>query len=209
MIEITMSRPDDRQVRRNRIKLLAILALFLLPPVSAWVVWKNYQESGAQSTTNAGTLVVPARPLLVAGLKQADGSSLAEADFRGRWTYVMFSPVECDDGCMQQLYLTRQIRLAMNKDTPRVQRLLVLGEDPSPEFVRRLSDEHADLRWVVRGAAAGTLLDSFRGVDFDTTGEQYFLVDPLGNLMMYYDLDIPTKGVMKDLQKLLKISQVG
>jgi len=204
-----MPRPDDRQVRRNRIKLLAILALFLLPPVSAWVVWKNYQETGAQSTTNAGTLVAPARPLAVAGLRQADGSPMGQADFRGRWTYVMFAPRECDERCIQQLYLTRQIRLAMNKDTPRVQRLLVLGEDPTPEFARQLSDEHADLRWVVREAAAGTLLDSFRGDDFDTTGEQYFLVDPLGNLMMHYDLDVPTKGMMKDLQKLLKISQVG
>lgn len=204
-----MPRLDDRQVRRNRIKLLAILALFLLPPVSAWIVWKNYQETGVQSTTNAGKLVAPARPLLVAGLRQADGSSLSEADFRGRWTYVMFSPGECDERCMQQLYLTRQIRLAMNKDTPRVQRLLVLGADPTSELVRRLSDEHADLRWVVRGAAADTLLDSFRGGDFDATGEQYFLVDPLGNLMMYYDLEVPTKGMMKDLQKLLKISQVG
>ena len=35
------------------------------------------------------------------------------------------------------------------------------------------------------------------------------VVDPLGNLMMYYHLDVPTKGMIKDLQKLLKTSQIG
>jgi hypothetical protein len=209
MIEITMSALDERQARRNRVKLLAIFALFLLPPVSAWIVWKNFQETGVESTTNAGTLVAPARPLTVAGLRQPDGASLSASDLRGRWTYVMFAPGACDERCARQLYLTRQVRLAMNKDTPRVQRLLVLGEDPRPAFAQQLSDEHADLRWVVRGPAAGELLDSFRGDGFDTTGEQYFLVDPLGNLMMHYDLAVPTKGMMKDLQKLLKTSQIG
>ena len=36
----------------------------------------------------------------------------------------------CDERCQQQLYLTRQIRLGMNKDVRRIQRLLVL-EAPS------------------------------------------------------------------------------
>ena len=40
-------------------------------------------------------------------------------------------------------------------------------------------------------------------------GEHYFLVDPLGNLMMHYDLSVPARGLMKDLQKLLKVSQIG
>lgn len=204
-----MSRLDDRQVRRNRIKLLVIFALFLLPPVSAWIVWKNYQETGAVSTTNAGTLVAPARPLVPVGLTRPGGPAFGEADLRGRWTYVIFAPGECDARCVEQLYLTRQIRLAMSKDIPRVQRLLVLEQDPAPQFVQQISDQHTDLRWVVSGPAAGPLFESFRGSGFGSDGEQFFLVDPLGNLMMYYDLDVPTKGMIKDLQKLLKTSQIG
>lgn len=203
-----MSRPEV-QTQRGRRQLLLIFALFLLPPVSAWVAWKYIGDSGTESTTNAGTLVSPARPLSIGGLQQADGRALSDADLRGRWTYVLFASADCDARCEQQLYLTRQIRLGMSKDIPRVQRLLVLADAPDASLAQRLASEHADLTWVVRGAAADALLQHFQGEGFAPQGEQYFLVDPLGNLMMYYDLAVPAKGMLRDLQKLLKISQIG
>lgn len=209
VMEINVSRPDDRQTRRSRTQLVLIFALFLIPPVSAWVVWKYLGAEGAGATTNAGTLVSPARPLQLVGLIQPDGTALPEDEFRGRWAYVLFAPGDCDDACQRQLYLTRQLRLAMSKDIPRVQRLLILAEQPSPELVRQLAEEQADLRWVVLGEQSGPLLQAFSGAGFAPVGEQFFLVDPLGNLMMFYDLEVPAKGMMKDLQKLLKISQIG
>ena len=56
---------------------------------------------------------------------------------------------------------------------------------------------------------AAALLGRFRGEGFSPDGTQYFLVDPLVNLMMYYDSEVSAKGMMKDLRKLLKVSQVG
>lgn len=204
-----MSRPDERQVRRSRTQLVLIFALFLLPPVSAWVAWKFMGQAGVDSTTNAGTLVVPARPLSISGLYRADGTALPEAALRGRWTYVVFAGADCDERCRQQLYLTRQIRLAMSKDIPRVQRLLVLTRPPEAALAEAFADEHADLQWVVRDGQAQALLQRFRGDGFAPEGGEYFLVDPLGNLMMYYDLEVPVSGIVKDLQRLLKISQIG
>ncbi|MCB1802541.1 MAG: hypothetical protein KDI82_12690 [Gammaproteobacteria bacterium] len=203
-----MPRPDE-QTRRNRTKLLLIFALFLLPPVSAWVAWKYFSGAGVSVTTNAGTLVAPARPLTLAGLHDRDGKAIGDDALRGRWTYVIFASGGCDEACQQQLYLTRQVRLAMSKDIPRVQRLLVLDGAPQPDFAAELAEAHADLIVAVRDAAAESVLEDFRGTGFAPGGVQYFLVDPLGNLMMYYDLDVPTKGMMRDLQKLLKISQIG
>ena len=204
-----MSAPDPAQVRRSRIQLLLIFALFLLPPVSAWVAWQYLGDQGVDSTTNAGGLIMPARPLQIAGLSRADGALLDDAALRGRWTYVLFAPSECDSRCEEQLYLTRQTRIAMSKDIPRVQRLLVFSGLPSAGLQERLAAEHADLTWVVRDAAAESMLARFRGPGFAPDGAQFFLVDPLGNLMMFYDREVPAKGMMKDLQKLLKISQIG
>ena len=201
---------DPAQVRRNRLKLLGIFALFLLAPVSALVAWLYLGDAGVDTTTNAGTLVSPARPLAIRGLLNADGTPLTEADLRGHWTFVLFAPgASCDERCQQQLYLTRQTRLAMNKDVSRVQRLLVLAQRPDAALIDRLAQEHADLRWVVGDHRAETLRARFRGEGFSPEGEQYFLVDPLGNLMMFYDLSVPTKGMMNDLRKLLKVSQIG
>ena len=208
-MERIVSRPEQSRIRRSRTQLVLIWILFLLPPVSAWVAWKYLAEEGAAATTNTGTLIAPARPLQLAGLRQGDGSDFTLERLRGRWTYVVFSGAECGTRCREQLYLTRQTRMAMSKDIPRVQRLLVLDGQPSPALVGQLAEEQPDLTWVVSGQAAESLLQQFRGDGFGPAGEQYFLVDPLGNLMMFYDLKAPAKGIRKDLQKLLKISQIG
>ena len=173
------------------------------------MAWKYLGEQGVESTTNAGTLISPARPLQVAGLTRADGSALDSAVLRGRWTYVLFAPAECSADCREQLYLTRQTRIAMNKDIPRVQRLLVFEGMPSEALRQAIASEHPDLIWAVGDAASEPLLRHFRGPGFAPKGGQFFLVDPLGNLMMFYDLEVPAKGLMKDLRKLLKISQIG
>ena len=208
-METDVSAPEHKRLRKSRTQLVLIWVLFLLPPVSAWLAWKYLGEEGVAATTNAGTLISPARPLVLRGLNRADGSAFSDGELRGRWTYVLFDPGTCAEACRQRLYLTRQTRIAMSKDIPRVQRLLVLAQAPSAELVNLLRNEHEDLSWVVSGTQAAPLLQQFTGEDFGTGGAQYFLIDPLGNLMMYYDLDVPARGLMKDLQKLLKISQIG
>ena len=208
-METNGSAPDPRQLRRSRISLVLIFVLFLIPPLGAWVAWQYLGVEGVESTTNAGTLVTPARPLQIDGLRLADGSMLSERDLRGRWTYAIFAPEKCGETCEKQLYFTRQTRVAMNKDISRVQRLLILSSRPDQAFVEFLVEQHEDLRWVVLDADSEKLKSQFRGAGFAPTGKQYFLLDPLGNLMMFYDLDVPTRGVMDDLRKLLKISQIG
>lgn len=200
----------DAQVRGNRIKLLMIIGLFMLPPIAAWLVWQGMNASGAASTTNAGTLVTPARPLEVTGLVGPEGEAFTGESLRGRWTYVVFANTDCDGRCRELLYLTRQIRLGMNKDMPRVQRLLVLDSQPGAELAGELAAGHEDLVVAIRDGATDTpFLAEFQGDDFAPDGQQCFLVDPLGNLMMYYGPNVPAKGMMKDLRKLLKISQIG
>jgi hypothetical protein len=39
--------------------------------------------------------------------------------------------------------------------------------------------------------------------------ERVYLVDPLGNLMMYYLPDANPRGMIKDLHRLLKYSRIG
>ena len=55
------------------------------------------------------------------------------------------------------------------------------------------------------GAAAAPLLRQFPAQRARTL----FVVDPLGNLMMSYDANSNPRGLLEDLQKLLRLSQIG
>lgn len=204
-----MSAPEQAAVRRGRIQLLLIFALFVAPPLGAWFAWQYVDEHGVEATTNVGTLVSPVRPVTAAGLASVDGIALPVDALRGRWTYVLFAPAGCGEPCREQLYLTRQVRLAVNKDVSRVQRLLVLPATPAGPAKAELQDRHPDLRIVVSSSSDAPFTVPFRGQAFTPDGTQYFLLDPLGNLMMRYAGDAPGKGVLKDLRKLLKVSQIG
>lgn len=192
---------------RGRRQLVGIIALFLLPPIAAWIAWNYLGEHGVTGTTNNGTLITPARPLQLEQVLMADGKPIARDEFTGRWFYVVYGKNGCDQQCLKQLYVTRQARIAINKDMQRVRRLLVLDAAPDESLAAKLATEHQDL--LVAAGASEQFRASFRGENFDTGGSQFFLVDPLGNLMMFYPADAEPRGVLRDLQKLLKVSQVG
>jgi hypothetical protein len=182
-----------------------LIGLFLLPPIAAWVAWQYLGQHGVSATTNAGDLIHPARPLQMDALAQHAG--LAPAQLHGRWLYVVFSRDGCGAVCQRQLYLTRQVRIAVNKDTQRVNRLLLLDHAPAPSLQVLLRKEHPEL--LVGVLPVAQIDKAFESDKFGITGKQFYLVDPLGNLMMYYDENVNPKGILRDLQKLLKVSQVG
>ncbi len=199
-------------VSKGRRQLIGIIALFLLPPLLAWITWHYVDTHGVSATHNTGTLIQPARPLPRTGLLvPKTGVPYDFSALRGRWFYTLYAGAECLTGCQEQLYITRQIRIGVNKDIQRVQRVLITQRPLSPNFQAMLAEQHPDL--IVMELASDTAgrawQQPFQDAGFDTQGASYFLVDPLGNLMMMYDNRMPSKGILRDLQKLLKISQIG
>ena len=99
----------------------------------------------------------------------------------------------------------RDARLALNNDMNRVaQVFLVTGQCCAREF---LVSQHPGLQVLdARGAAARSLLDAFAGAARANT---LFVVDPRGNLMMSYDARHNSRGLLEDLQKLLRLSHIG
>ena len=105
------------------------------------------------------------------------------------------------------LYLSRQVHTALGKETSRVERYLVTREDISAEYAELLEAEHnvmGHLR-LKPGELEGLLPDIK-----DLYQQQYvLLIDPNGNIMMYYSLEQSGKPMMRDLKHLLRISKIG
>ena len=118
---------------------------------------------------------------------------------RGKWVLVSFDASACDAYCERKLYLMRQMRTATHKDAGRVERLWILTDTGKPR---------AELLAAIEGTAivppAGAL-QGFPGNPVD----HIYVIDPLGNLMMRFPRDPDPSKMLKDLQRLLRLSQVG
>lgn len=189
----------------QRLALIGLFTIFFAPILIAW--WMNVHSDywRPRATTNHGTLVVPTRPISVAGLIHPDGSAYDADFFKNGWTLVLVDPSVCADPCETQLIKMRQARLALGKDMERVQRLYAALTMLEPARVAELRRAHPGLEIAV---ANQRWVSPF---EFDTLGKAHgiYLVDPEGRLMMHYGENVGAEGMLKDLQRLLKISKIG
>lgn len=205
-----MSAHETDAVKRGRRQLLALAAMFFVPLAVAFWLYYGPTDWRPVGGSNKGDLLDPARPLRSMPLPTPDGSTTDPGLLRGKWTWLYVGDGPCNDRCRKALYLTRQSRIALNKDLDRVQRVfLVTGHCCDREF---LAAEHPDLVVaLVETADSAALLEPFPvydGVEVAAAGRVY-LVDPLGNLVMSYSATAPDQALLADLKKLLRLSHIG
>lgn len=197
--------------QRTLVPVLFVL-VFFGPMVTAWIVYANSDHWRPAGTTNRGELVVPARPLTEFSLQEVTGTPLGADYLHGKWTLVYIGDSQCPEACREAVYYMRQVRLALGADAHRVQRLLVLTD---ASRVAALQPFLQDYPGMAVASAEQPALERFLK-PFEVSGGRaggvagrVYVVDPLGNLMMIYPPDAAPRGMLKDLQRLLKVSQIG
>jgi hypothetical protein len=181
--------------RRQRRILIGVALLFFGPLAISFVLYYGHAwHPGGR--VNHGELIQPPRPLPDSGLP-------APHSWQHRWTMLYVQRGPCDERCLKRLYDMRQVRTALDRDMDRVQRVFVADSDCCDQ--QKLRETHPDLITVPRGAAVGPLL----GLLPEPDSQRIYLVDPLGNAMMFYAADAPAKGMLEDMKRLLRLSQIG
>lgn len=195
--------PSENQQLKSRLTFLGILATFLVPLVLAIALYARLDVWTPSTYVNHGRLVEPVSPLGYLSLKTVDGDVVDRATIEGRWTMVYLADGVCGIACQSQLFKMRQARLMLGRDVPRVQNLyLALDEDA----LRSLSLDYSKfLSGQVAEESRASQLNAFS----TSRGGHFYLIDPLGNLVLDYDERSTTKGVVKDLKRLLKVSNIG
>jgi hypothetical protein len=115
----------------------------------------------------------------------------------------------CDASCRERLVELKKVRVALERDGPRVRRVL-LGR-PGCCAAAEVGRPEADLvvAWL-DGDAGRALLAQFPGYGAEVADSgRVYLVDPLGNLLMTYPPGADLKDLLKDLEKLLRLSHIG
>jgi hypothetical protein len=195
-------RPRQERRQSSQRQLLLVASLFIVPLAAAVLL---YYSSAWRPVVNAqGRLIEPPQPIFASGVALSDGRPAPADVFLGYWTLVR-PAADCDERTWALLEELGRVRLALDKDAPRVRRVLLTGAgcefaDPAPM--------DADLVMVsTRGSAGEALLAQFPPAVDGRHG--IYIVDPLGNLMMSYPASGSARGLLKDLEQLLRLSNIG
>jgi hypothetical protein len=199
---------DTNQDRRRRRMLYGLAILFYAPLALSFYLYYGSGGWRPGGHANHGDLVEPPKELPALALPLADSGTTKPDFLRHKWTFLYVGAGACLGDCRTRLYDTRQVRLALNRDMDRVQRVFMASGDSDLPFLR---SDHPDLITVRLTPAAVPLLDalsSAAGAPAQTAGRVY-VIDPLGNLMMTYAPGIAPKGMLEDMKRLLGLSHVG
>jgi hypothetical protein len=171
-----------------RIKLALIVAACAAPFVLGTAAYFFGWSPGGRA--NYGELIAP-HPLA--------GPPFDE--LRGKWVLVSLDAAACDAYCEKKLYILRQVRTAQHKNMGRVERLWLLTDNGRPR---------AELVAAIQGTRLAAQKDSPAAKEFPgNITDHIYLVDPNGNLMMRFPRDPDPSKLLKDLERLLRLSQIG
>jgi hypothetical protein len=181
-----------------------LFVLFFGPLAMAWVLYYGSGDWRPEGRSNHGVLIEPPTPLPETALVLADGSLTRPDVLRHVWTLLYIDDGVCAEACREALYRSRQVRIALGKEIERVQRLYLYRGDNTD-----LAGDHPDLIAADAGSPGGLDLLAAFPLDAPPSGDNIYLVDPLGNLMMRFPLEDDARDIYLDLKKLLKLSRIG
>ncbi len=189
----------ETPTRRGRLQLLLIAAVFLGPLLLAAWLYLSGSSLAPKSRANHGTLLEP-----IINLDEALPGSDFGALHEDRWLLVYRYAGSCDAGCREGLYTIRQLRLMLGREMERLGRIFLHGDIP-PDTVF-LASQHEGLVALEDGELS-ELLAASRPASAADGG--YYLVDPNGNLVMYFSPDLEPQEIVADIKRLLRLSRIG
>ncbi len=195
MSAMTSALPAPKPAYRT---LLLLAAVFVVPfVIGTSLFWSGWRPG---KFVNHGELLQPPRLLPVSGLAHPDGRPLPTSELRGKWLLLMPVDQTCDITCQHNLQQMRQVHIALNKEQSRLQRVFISSSASDPALVK-MQQDFPDL------IVASTANMAWRSAP-DVSGQTIYVVDPLGNIMMRYADPGDMRGVLKDLERLLKYSWI-
>lgn len=183
----------------GRMQLLLLVTVFFLPlAVASWLYYSGTSLT-PEGRTNHGAILEP-----IVNLREALPNSSAATLSEDRWLLIYRLDEECGSACREALHRLRQSRLMLGPDMDRVRRVFLHG-DTAPDRV--ILEEQDPGLAIVEDAELGELLAARRPGQLPAGG--FFLVDPLGNLVMYFAPTVAPGDMVDDIEHLLDLSRIG
>ena len=197
----------NAQTRRGRIQMLLLLLACAAPVIASYLAYYVIKPEGGK--TNFGTLVYPAQEL---------NSAWLNVPLQGKWTLLIARPAgEChiqDKKCIEAFFLMRQVKVAMGRESSRVQLLWVNtdGQAVDPEVAKIYDEQSAGFKVVSLPIDPNIKVAFEAWLNKEGAGQEIQLLDPSPAKMMYFPVTNSPKefaSIKKDLERLLKLNHKG
>lgn len=160
-------------------KPLIYLVLVFLIPMIISFVLYNFHGYFHMKTINQGIILAP--PINAPYLSTSKNNEKI-------WQIIYISTENCDARCKEIDYKLHQVKKALGKDSNRVQVLRVDNNNQIDTLTKAFATQGEE-GFIVRG--------------------KIYLIDPTDNIFMYYPEDEDPMNVLKDLKRVLEVSQIG
>ena len=197
----------NAQTRRGRIQMLLLLLACAAPVIASYLAYYVFKPEGAK--TNFGTLVQPVQDVNPAWF---------DIPFNGKWTLLIARPAgECaikNESCLEALFLMRQLRIAVGRESGRVQLVWVNtdGKPVDPEVLLAYDEKTAGFQILSLPANPQLKSEFDAWLNRDGAGQKIQLIDPSPAKMMVFPVTNSPKefgSIKKDLEKLLRLNRKG
>ncbi len=216
-----------KDLTSSKLKLAFLLLIAFVPITLATFAFRAATESGGfgGDTVNKGHLILPPADITDLVMSDADGAPLfssfeefvatleSEEEYEAQpWLMVYVNAGACDEACEERVFYLRQLHITLGKNVERVRRyyLHAASAPMAQETVDHFREEFPSMG--VAYSSAGQLQQNLtaNGVEIDLSNDSYvFFIDPVGNVMMYYDGSHTTEDIKTDLDRLLRHSSLG
>lgn len=214
---------------KNKFKLGVILVTIPLVIILSGTYFYSVisDPSRTLGTTSKGQLISPVLDVSVLQLTDDSGApayktfeelttNVSPEEYEPRpWQLLYIGSASCDATCQERLYFLRQVHVRLGSESPRVQRAYVL---PGPQSATvdaatldYLTKEQQDMRVLHADSA---LLQQVLGAEAQPgqqpLNEHYiYVMDPVGNIMLYFTPENDAEQILDDLDQLLDHSSLG
>ena len=190
------------QKNKGKLTLIGIFLLFFIPIIASWylVFYTDFMQDS--QGIQHGTLVSPV--VSIGSIKAKEISTMSEVEITKKWVLVFIQNNVCDEFCNERLYQLRQIRLALGEDRDKVDRLVIFNQ---PNNFNELKDLYPGQKFIDNSFNDYQFLIKKFNASYSDKKNPILLLDPYGFLMMQYNQGTDPKGIIKDIERLIKNSK--
>lgn len=180
---------------KTRLFLLLIIFSFAGPLVLASLMYKYSDIVPIPSPKSHGNLI---EPVITINSNEDFYETLMNEK---KWVLMyVYEDETCDLVCEATLYMMQQVRESVGRERQRISNVAIVKKSFLNNENKKVINKYNKIK----------LLKIIDNSFFNKLKKNHlYLVDPLGNIFMYYQKDFNPKGLKKDIKKILKVSRIG